>query len=590
MRTVLLTILGTIIGIFISLFVIAILGGMLIAGLGAALTPKPDTTSTVVLELDLTQGMADHASPLTLFGAQNNVVDTALKLQQAKTDERVKGVFIRANPYGMSPAKAEELSLALNDFKTSGKFIITHAQGFEGASLSHYVGVLASDEIWVQDTAGFSVAGYRAETPFYGGVFEKFDAVPQFEQFHEYKSAANSYTETGYTEAHRESTMALIQSLYDQGVSAIARERDLSVDTVNTLLLASPHSAEDAKEAGLIDNLGHYAAARDYAIEKAGDGATFKPVSEYAIKYVTGKDKIAIIGGDGAIMTGSSTYGSPFGGGAMTMGSDTISEAITEAAKDKNVKAIILRVNSGGGSAIASDQMWDAVNRAKEEGKPVIVSMGQYAASGGYYMAASADKIIALPTTITGSIGVLGGKIVLDGTYDLIGYNVEPITVGGPYAGAFSAVEGWDQDLRKRFRDSMEEIYVDFTTRVAEGRGLSIEQVQEIAKGRVWTGAQAIDIGLVDEHGGIIRAIELAKDAAEIDADTAVRIVQFPKAKTDLEQLQSLFGVTAKSSAQAAQLRELLMTPEMQALLEARRAAVMSPEQRSLTAPLPVIK
>ena len=586
MRTFLLTVLGTVIGIFLTIFLMF----LLIAGIGKSLTPKPDTTSSIVLELDLTSGLADHASPLTLFSPSNTVVDVALRLQQAKDDERVKGVFIRANPYGMSPAKAEEIALALHDFKTSGKFIITHAQGFEGTSLSNYFAVTPSTEIWVQDTAGFSVAGYRAETPFYGGVVEKFEAEAQFEQFREYKSAANSYTQKDYTPAHRESTTALMQSLYDTGTRAIASDRNLTIERVNDLLAASPHSAEAAKEAGLIDTLGHYAAARAHALEKGGDGAKFKPMSDYALKYIRGSNKIAIIGGDGTILTGKSNYGSPFTGGATTIGSDTISESLTKAAENDNVKAIVLRINSGGGSAIASDQMWDAVNRAKEAGKPVIVSMGQYAASGGYYMAASADKIVAMPTTITGSIGVLGGKIVLDGTYGLVGYNVEPITVGGPYAAAYSAVEPWNQDLRQRYRSTMEDIYVDFTTRVAEGRGLTIEAVEEIAKGRVWTGVQALDIGLVDEQGGIIRAIELAKEAADIDADRKVGIIQYPAAKTDIEQIQSLFGVTVESAGHAAQLRKLLMTPEVQAMLKLRRDAALRPEQRSLVAPLPVIE
>jgi protease-4 len=272
------------------------------------------------------------------------------------------------------------------------------------------------------------------------------------------------------------------------------------------------------------------------------------------------------------------------------MGSDTLSDALTDAAEDDKVKAIIFRVNSPGGSAIASDQIWDAVNRAKESGKPVIISMGQYAASGGYYVAANADKIVAMPTTLTGSIGVYGGKIALGELHDKLGYNVAAISKGGEYTAAYASGESWTPELREKYRRSMEDIYTDFTGRVAEGRDLPIERVREIAKGRVWTGTQAKEIGLVDELGGFMRAIEIAKAEADIDADTKVRLKTFPKPLSTSEQIEQLLSGSVSAGGDLAALTELLSTPQAQALLAASKAANTSAEDRSLMADMPVIK
>ena len=322
----------------------------------------------------------------------------------------------------------------------------------------------------------------------------------------------------------------------------------------------------------------------------------FVSISNYGVGTVphkTGKKLtpvIAVIGGEGAVVTGGSSDGSnPFAGGGLTMGSDTISEALIKAAEDESVKAVIFRVNSPGGSAAASDQIWDAVNRVRDEGKPVIISMGQYAASGGYYVAANADKIVAMPTTITGSIGVYGGKFYLADTFAKVGYNVESVSTGGEFTAAYSAVEPWSQGNRAAMQNSMADIYEDFTTRVAEGRDLPIETVLEIAKGRVWTGAQAKELGLVDELGGFMTALQLAKQEAGIDEGMQVRLQVFPEPLSDVDQLLQFLNASVQMSENLGDLRMLTDSPEVQAIIEARRRLNMS-HKAQLFAPMPEIK
>ncbi len=570
MRQFFITILGTIFGIFIFFILLF----MVFAAIGTAASVKTaqDSGNDQVLFLDLREAVIDHTGSKSIFGPPPaSTVNIVRSLNRAKSDDQIKGLFIRANEFGMTPATAEEIRLGLLDFKESGKFVITHSQGFEGTSITPFMAISASDEIWQQGTTGFSMAGLRSETGFYGGVFEKYDAKPEFEQFYEYKNAANVYTQTDYTDAHRESTTSLLKSLFDTMVSQIAEDRTLSVQAVTDIFESAPHSAETAKEAGMIDVLGHYNAAREYARKKAGDETVkFLNIIDYTPKgYVSGP-VIAFIGGQGPVVTGkSSDNSSPFSN-SLTMGGDSVAKAFDKAIKDKKVEAIIFRVSTPGGSPAASDQIHDAVARAKEAGKPVIISMGQYAASGGYYVAANADKIVALPTTITGSIGVLGGKIALQDTFAKVGYNVEAINKGGDFLGAYSADEPFTQGQRAAYRGQLEDIYEDFTNRVSEGRNMPIERVKEIAKGRVWTGAQGRDIGLVDEFGGILKAIEVAKAIKEIDPDKEIYLKTFPRPKTPQQQIEELFGSTVKTNNDLAKLSKIMNLPEVQAAINAR--------------------
>jgi protease-4 len=580
MRQFFITMAGTIAGIFgffALLFIIFIFFGII-----GALSSIGDKTPDKVLTLDLRTSFIDHSVGESLFGeSPSSIVDTVYALNRAKDDDAVKGVFIRAENFGMAPASAEELRLALLDFKTSGKFVIAHAQGFEGTSLMSYQAVTAADEIWMQDTTGFAVSGLRSETEFYGGVMEKLDADPEFFQFHEYKNAVNSYTRKDFTDAHREATTSYLTSIYDNAVAQIATDRGMTAAGISQVLKASPHSAEDALEAGMVDKLGQLEDARDYVRKKVGDDKiAFTSIQSYGPGTTSGDSTIAFIGGQGAVLPGKSSGGSVFAP-AITMGGDTVSNGFDAALKDKKVKAIVFRVSSPGGSPAASDQILAAADRAKAAGKPVVISMGQYAASGGYYVSAHADHIVALPQTITGSIGVFGGKVALEGTFAKVGYNIEGITVGGEYAGAYSADTPFTPTQAEAYRGQLQDIYDDFTTRVANGRDLPLERVQDIAKGRVWTGAQAKEIGLVDELGGIMTAIDAAKRLAEIDEDEDVRIKIFPRQKTFEQQLNELLSGSAEMAQDVQALQEIVALPEVQAALRARESARFGQELKA---------
>lgn len=585
MRQFFITVLGVIVGIisFVILTFVFIFGLGLIGAMSSAMQPKP----TKVLTLDMRTPLLDHGTGETLFGNSSGVVDVARALKGAKTDDLVKGLFIRADSFGLAPASAEELRLAILDFKSSGKFVVAHAQGFESPSLFPYLTVAGVDELWMQDTTGFSASGLYSETEFFGGVMEKLGAKPQFEQFYEYKNAVNSYVEKDFTPEHREATTSYLTSLYDSAVAHIASDREMSVEAVKTFLNASPHSAEETMAAGMVDKMGFVETAQDYVKIKAGSKDTqLVAIADYAPKAKFTGPAIAFIGGQGAVVNGSSSTGGPFGS-ALSMGGDTIAKAFDDATEDKNVKAIVFRVSSPGGSPSASDQILAAAERAQEAGKPVIISMGQYAASGGYYVSATADKIVAMPTTITGSIGVFGGKLALEDTFAKVGYNIESITVGGEFAGAYSSDTPFTEAQRTAYRGQLQDIYDDFTSRVAKGRDLPLERVKEIAKGRVWTGAQAKDIGLVDELGGILKAIDVAKDLAEIDKDTEIRIKRFPRQLTPTEQIQQILSGTAQAQKDIAALRQITALPEVQAALKAREAGLIGQE---LKADIPMVE
>jgi len=568
------TVLGVIVGGFIFLFLLFFIFAGIGAAIGASTAKKPIEGATV-LTLDLRTPLLDHSAGESLFGsAPASVVDSVRALNRAKNDDKIKGLLIRTG-FGMAPASAEEIRLAIRDFKESGKFVIAHSQGFESTSIIPYMAVSASDEIWQQATTGFAVAGLYSESGFYGGVFEKYDAKAEFVQFYEYKNAANTYTQSTMTEAHREATTSYLTSLYDTSVKHISEDRGVSVETVTSFLNAAPHSAEAALESGMVNKLGYYLDAVEYAKTKAGgEKVKLRSVSAYGPGINVTGPVIAFIGGQGPVTMGGSQDGSNPFSSAVSMGSDTLSKALKKAADDKKVKAIIFRVSSPGGSATASDEIYDAVELAKEADKPVIISMGQYAASGGYYVAANADKIIAMPTTITGSIGVVGGKVALRDAYSKIGYNVEHVRIGGEYGGAYSGDEPFTQAQRKAFTDQMEDIYIDFTNLVAKGRNLPIERVKEIAKGRVWTGAQAKELGLVDEFGGIMKAIEVAKELGGIEAGEKFNLRRYPRPKSRSQQFEDLLNVAIETKRDVTSLREITNLPEVQAILKARTEAL----------------
>ncbi|MCH8489221.1 MAG: S49 family peptidase [Oceanicaulis sp.] len=385
------------------------------------------------------------------------------------------------------------------------------------------------------------------------------------------------YTQTGFTEAHREATLSLLGDLYGTAITGLARDRHQSPDALRTLIEAGPYTAAQAHEAGLVDRLGQVFDAREAARRQVGGTARFVAIEAYArtpARQTGGQQNrpvIALVSGQGVIVSGDPASGF---GGEEVIGSDRMASAIDTAARDSSVRAIVLRLDTPGGSATASDQIWDAVMRARQNGKPVIVSMGSVAASGGYYIAAPADMIVANAATLTGSIGMLGGKIVIDGALQRIGLNLEPLAVGGDYALANSSATNWTDSQRESYERLALQVYEDFTTKVAEGRDLPMARVQDVARGRVWTGAQAIELGLVDRLGGLQTAIAGARELAGLEADQPVRLRRFPAQPTPFEAFQQLFGMSAEGVSAIARLDALLSLPEVRAALEARERPV----------------
>lgn len=593
MKQFLITVAGVVTGFFLILiipFVLLIIVGM-VAGASGSFS-KPKESGPVVLRVDLRQPMLDQDKS-SFFDNQPSLLGLVDKLKDAQKDKNVKGVFIRANPYGMQPAQAEQIRTALEDFEKSGKFVIAHSQGFDGTSVTSYLSVAGATELWLQGTSSFSATGLASETPFYGGVFEKIKAKPEFEQFYEYKTAVNTYTKKTYTEAQKESLHSWLNSIFTTAVDEIAQDRKMDKQKMLGLIENGPYLAKDAQKAGLVDKIGHVVDAREEALKKAGKDAHLVDLKDYhpdlpaPDKSAKDAPLVALIEGQGAIQGGEGSD-NPFSNDTGIY-SDRMSKAILDAAKDKKVKAILIRVDSPGGSAIASDQIWYAIEKAKKEGKKVVISMGQLAASGGYYISAGADAIVAYPTTLTGSIGVFGGKIVLNDTYGMVGYNVEQMKVGGEYTGAYSSSTSFTPEQRAKFRAGMAQIYEDFTGIVAEGRKLPLEKVLEIAKGRVWTGVQAKENSLVDELGGFDTAIAKTKELIGLKKDDKIRLKKFPAPKTEIQQLYDLFGITADTAETAVQLHTLMQSDDVQAMIKARELAAKG-GHTELQAQIPQVK
>ena len=499
----------------------------------------------MVLALDLRKPMADSAPDRLSLGPKPlSVMDIVLGLDAAERDSRVKGVYLRVGGGNISIARAEEIGAALRKFRASGKFVIAHAQSFDGAGLGDYLAATAAERIWMQPKSPFSAAGTGGGELFLRGLLDKIKAEPQIAKRAEYKSAADMFMASGMSDPDREQLKALMQSWYDTAVDAAAKARKLSREALAAALEASPQFTEDAKAKHLIDDIGYDDDALKDALDRAGSDAQAVPLAQFAqIKEASGKmgsgPHIALVEASGDIVDGSATSG-PFSGDSVIAGDD-MARAIRQATADKDIKAILLRVDSPGGSVTASDQILDAVKKAQAAGKPVVVSMGSVAASGGYYISASADKIVAEPGTITGSIGVFTGKVSINNTLGLIGVNSELVGVG-KNALMESDLAPYTPEQWTAINAQADAIYADFTKKVADGRKLPLAKVQEVAKGRVWSGADAATRGLVDKLGGFWEAANQAKKLAGIPQGERVVFELYPRQKSIFEQIDDFFG------------------------------------------------
>ncbi len=488
----------------------------------------PGHRPSVLLELDLTEAPAapdadDVLSRLRARG-RHQLRPTLRALHDAADDRHVVGLIAKVG--GVLPwAAMQELRLGVQAFAASGKPTVAWAETFgeEAADTSAYTLASAFGEIWLQPGGGLGLLGVGIDTTFLRGALDKLGIEPELEQRYEYKNAADRVMRTEFTDAHREALDRLAESIYTDAVNAISSGRRIDAQRVRELSDTGPRTAQEALDAGLVDRLGYrdevYAALR----KRVKNGAQLLFADRWAPRRkptlpARRKGHVALVEVRGAIASGRSHRG-PMG---RQVGSDSVSAALRAAARDEHARAVVLHVDSPGGSAVASDTIWREVCRVREAGKPVIVSMGDAAASGGYFIACPADVIVALPATLTGSIGVFGGKMVVRELMDRVGLNTGSIAHGAR-ALMFSTRRRFTDDERDRVAAAIDAIYADFVAKVAQGRSRPVSEIEQIARGRVWTGSDALGIGLVDELGGLRTAVAIARERGGLPKSAPLR-------------------------------------------------------------------
>jgi len=561
-------------GVFAGLVIFMIgVPFVLIVMAASAAGPAP-TPDKAILELDLREPLSDQSPQSVLAGLArrgHSAMSILEGLRRAETDDHVKSVLIRLPEQGLDPGLADELRLSIKHFRTSGKPVIGYSQGFypAGAVTAAYMLGAATGDLWMQPGASFQVTGISNEDIFFKRFFDKYGVHADYEQRYEFKNAVNGYLYDNYTPAHREAELSWMGSVYDTDIAAAAGDRKQAPAALKTALEAGPYLADEAQAKGLIDHVGQVRDAQDALKKRAGDGAQMMDFEDYAHgRTPTGRGTgpaIAVIEGEGDIVTGKDQGGNPLRGGSSIY-SDDISDAFYDAIKAKDVKAIVFRLNSPGGSDTASEQILAAIRAAKAAGKPVVVSMGTYGASGGYWVSSQASAIVAEPSTLTGSIGVFGGKFAVGEALGRFGVDVRHLSVGGPYASSFGVGDEFTPDQRAAFAHWMDRIYDNFVQRVAAGRRLPVERVREIAKGHVWTGAQARELGLVDQLGGFYDAVDKAKQLAGVSGEA--RLKRMSPSNSPFEALQKMLGVSASSARTLAAAAWLFGDPKAQRMMD----------------------
>ena len=464
-------------------------------------------------------------------------------LRKATVDARVQGVILMPSGPQLQWGKAQEIRDAVLDFKASGKPIVAFLEF--GGTQEYYL-ASAADKVFLMPASPLDLVGVASYEMFIRGALDKIDAYPDMLHAGDFKTASNFYTETTFTPEHREMAQSLNRDLYEQIIDGIAAGRNLDTSEVRRLIDEGPFLPDDALEAGLVDALVY---ADELKQQDPFDAVDWHEITDRDYRQISLESvglnrgqRIALIYAVGTITSGAG--GVDLLGGEV-LGSDTLVRAIRAARTDDSVRAIVLRIDSPGGSAVASDVIWREVMLAKAD-KPVIASMSDLGASGGYFIAMAADTIVAQPATLTGSIGVVGGKITTGGTYEKVGVTIEPVS-SGRFAGMYSPVTPFSDDERAKMQEHIDAIYEQFLTKAAEGRGTTRDAIHKVAQGRVWTGRQAKERGLVDELGGLGRAIALAKERVGIDADAEVELVVYPRPKSLFELLRG--GLTVAQAA-----------------------------------------
>jgi protease-4 len=519
--------------LFTVVTVLAVIGAWIMVLRGPAV---PDD-STLILRIggELVEAPPNDVLGQVTGGARAQTVRSYVEaLRRAKDDARIQSVLIVPTPVE-SPfwGKVQEIRDAVIDFKKSGKRISAY---LEYAGEREYYLASAADRIYLMPTSSVDVTGVATYEVFLKGTLDKIGAQADFEKIGDYKTAPNQLTQTTFTPAHRQMTEWLTRDMYEQLVRGIAEARKKSVEEVRMLIDQGPFLAEQALKAGLVDTLAYEDQLDDH-------GAVSKSATIEGERYNRGRrsaqprgaPRVAVVYVTGVINSGDGGF-DPLNG--EVAGSLRLVKAIRSARADAAVRAIIVRIDSPGGSSIASDAIWRELTVTKNEkpGRPVVASMSDLAASGGYYVAMAAPHIVAQPATLTGSIGIYGGKFITGGTFDKLGANIEEVAIGRN-AALESPDRPFNESERQKLREQITAFYKGFVEKVAASRKMPVQRVEELAQGRVWTGAQARHHGLVDALGGLDRAIALAKERAGISPETAVEVVTYPPRRTLAELL-----------------------------------------------------
>ena len=489
-----------------------------------AMTAFPGHRPSLLLELDLSEPLAvtDADDPLSRLRARgrHQLRPSLRALHDAAADRQVVGLIAKVGA-ALPWAAMQELRLGVRAFAASGKPTLAWAESFADGSgdMAAYVLASAFDEIWLQPGGGLGMLGVGVETTFVRGALDKLGIEPQLEQRHEFKNAADALIRTGYTQAHRLALDRLAESVFTDAIDMIAKGRGMGAGHVRELADTGPRTAPEAFKAGLVDALGYRDEAYTAMRARVGTDVDLLYADRWRPRRhprlpERQKGRVALVEVRGTIVSGRTRRG-PTG---RQVGSDSVGAALRAVTRDERIRALVLHVDSPGGSAVASDSIWREVCRVRDAGKPVVVSMGAAAASGGYYIACPADVIVALPSTLTGSIGVYGGKMVVRELLDRLGLTTGTVSHGARSL-MFSARRGFSDDERERLAATVDAIYDDFVAKVALGRGRPVAEIEGIARGRVWTGSDALGIGLVDELGGLRDAIRIARSRAGLSAD-----------------------------------------------------------------------
>lgn len=461
----------------------------------------------------------------------------------AALDKRVKALVGEVNISGLGMAQIQDLRSAIQNFKKMGKktYLYSMGMGSFGNGTSEYYLASGFDEIWMQPNTEVGITGLDIEVPFFRGLLDKVGISPEFYTRYEYKTAVSSLMDKEFTPQFKGEMNRLGSSLYNQFISDVSTDRKIAKDKLKKLVNEAPIFAEKAVNQKLIDRVAY---RQDFMETlKLEYKSEFIDINDYAATIKETKKSIPTIAFlviDGVIDSGNSST-NPIKGEAI-VGSQSILKQLDEIVKDKNVKALIVRVNSPGGSYSASNEIWYALKKVKEIKKmPIIISMSNYAASGGYFIALAGDKILAEPSTITGSIGVLGGKMVFKGLWDKLGLSWGEIKFGDN-AGILSVNHNFTASEKEIFNKSLDNVYKDFTMKVSQARNIEITSMDKIARGRIWTGIDALEVGLIDEIGGIDKAIAIAKKEANIKPKDIFNITYFPKPKSWQEKISEVLN------------------------------------------------